>query len=239
MDYSSLFKIRCSAIYSIMGGTIGASESQLKFIKEMEAREKPMTDNMREKYNGCIDDRDNPKPTAGMKSYCEDWLKEQIYGIKKNIKSKYLDKGNASENEAIEFIESYYRLGFIIKNEQHFEDKYKTGTPDIIRPRHIRDTKCSWDAFSFPLFEKKLDPQYWWQVQGYMDLTKKKLAYVDYVLVNTPEEIDFDAHDYSNVAKKYRVKSFKVKRDDAAIKEIAVRVKMCRNYIKELQNLIK
>ena len=48
------FKIRASAIGKIMGGSVGATTAQLKFIKEMEERDKPMTDNMRAKYDEYI-----------------------------------------------------------------------------------------------------------------------------------------------------------------------------------------
>ena len=56
------------------------------------------------------------------KSYLEDWYKEQIYGVKKQIKSKYIQKGLALEDQAIEFYSVAMEKDFMIKNLDHFED---------------------------------------------------------------------------------------------------------------------
>ena len=167
-------------------------------------------------------------------SYCQQWLKERIYGTRKQIYSKYLDKGIQLEMSAIAFVENYYHYDFLVKNEKHFESDYLTGTPDIITPKEIRDTKCSWDCFTFPLFEQEVDKGYWWQMQGYMALTGRNVAYVDYVLLDTPEELDQYAPTYDNVKDKYKIKSFKVERDNDAILSIYERVKECREYINQL-----
>ena len=50
------------------------------------------------------------------KSYIEDWVKEQIYGVKKQIKSKYIQKGLALEDMAIEFYSIAKDQSFMIKN---------------------------------------------------------------------------------------------------------------------------
>jgi len=167
-------------------------------------------------------------------SYCQQWAKEQIYGVRKEIYSKYMDKGIQMEMAAIAMVENHYNYDFLVKNEKHFENDYLTGTPDIITPNEIRDTKCSWDCFTFPLFEQEVDKGYWWQMQGYMALTGRNVAYVDYVLLDTPEELDQYAPSYDNVDDKYKIKSFKVERDNDAILSIYERVKECREYIKTL-----
>ena len=168
------------------------------------------------------------------KTYCETWLKEQIYGRRKEIYNKYLQKGLDMENEAIALVEDHYNYDFLIKNEKHFANNFLTGTPDLILPDCIRDTKCSWDCFTFPLFESKLDKGYYWQMQGYMALVGRDVAYVDYVLVDTPEELDSNAESYRMIDVDYRVKSFKVERNDTDIKAITERVKLCRDYINSL-----
>jgi len=168
------------------------------------------------------------------KTYCETWLKEQIYGRRKEIYNKYLQKGLDMENEAIALVENHYNYDFLIKNEKHFANDFLTGTPDLILPDCIRDTKCSWDCFTFPLFETTLDKGYYWQMQGYMALVGRDVAYVDYVLVDTPEELDSNAESYRMIDVDYRVKSFKVERNDADINAITERVKLCRDYIKSL-----
>lgn len=168
------------------------------------------------------------------KTYCETWLKEQVYGRRKEIYNKYLQKGLDMENEAIALVENHYNYDFLIKNEKFFSNDFLTGTPDLILPDCIRDTKCSWDCFTFPLFDTNLDKGYYWQMQGYMALVERNLAYVDYVLVDTPEELDSNAESYRMIDVDYRVKSFKVERNDADIKAISERVKLCREYINTL-----
>jgi len=165
-------------------------------------------------------------------SYCEQWMKEQIYGTRKEIYSKYMEKGIQMEDEAISMVETNYEYPFLFKNEKYFENDFMTGTPDIILPDMIRDTKCSWDCFSFPLFDTELDKGYYWQMQGYMGLTDRPSASVDYCLLNTPEDLDKFALDYSECEMKYRVKSFAVEYDADAVQRIYNRVEDCRDYIK-------
>ena len=66
------------------------------------------------------------------KSYIKEWLIEQIYGFRKEIKSKYIDKGNKLEDTAIDKAIEWLDLDFVMKNEDSFEDDFFTGTPDII-----------------------------------------------------------------------------------------------------------
>ena len=161
------------------------------------------------------------------KSYVKEWLIEQIYGFRKEIKSKYIDKGNKLEDTAIDKAIEWLDLDFVMKNEESFEDEYFTGTPDIITNDEILDTKCSWDAYSFPLFDTELpNKDYFYQMQVYMHLTGKKKARVVYVLLNTPEELTWEEkHDYSNMDKKYRIKDFVVEYDAEIIATLQEKVK--------------
>ena len=170
------------------------------------------------------------------KSYIKEWLIEQIYGCRKEIKSKYIDKGNKLEDTAIDKAIEWLDLDFVMKNEDSFEDDFFTGTPDIITNDEILDTKCSWDAYSFPLFDKELpNKDYFYQMQVYMHLTGKKKARVVYVLLNTPEELTWEEkHDYSNMDKKYRIKDFVVEYDAEIIATLQEKVKESRKYIETI-----
>ena len=170
------------------------------------------------------------------KSYIKEWLIEQIYGFRKEIKRKYIDKGNKLEDTAIDKAIEWLDLDFVMKNEDSFEDEFFTGTPDIITNDEILDTKCSWDAYSFPLFDKELpNKDYFYQMQVYMHLTGKKKARVVYVLLNTPEELRWEEkHDYSNMDKKYRIKDFVVEYDAEIIATLQEKVKEARKYIETI-----
>jgi hypothetical protein len=172
------------------------------------------------------------------KTFAEDWLKESIYGIKKEINSKYLTKGVELEDEAIDKAIAWLDIPFAIKNEKFFEDEFFTGTPDLILEDEVLDIKNSWDAFTFPLFEKEIPTKaYYYQLQIYMHLTGKSKARLVYLLLNTPEKLTYEPQQkYDNVDKKYRIKSFSIQYDSELIKEMQTRVETVREYINTLTN---
>lgn len=170
------------------------------------------------------------------KSYLQEWVKEQIYGVRKNISSKYLDKGNQVEDDAITYAAAEQGWLFAEKNDQYFEDDYFCGTPDVILDEKIIDIKSSWDCFSFPLFYEVIpNKDYYWQLQTYMHLTGKRYAQLAYVLMNTPEELTFEpAHNYNDIESQYRIKTFDIQYDAEEIKQLQEKVQLSREYINEL-----
>jgi hypothetical protein len=170
-------------------------------------------------------------------SYLEELVKSDIFGRQKEFDSKYTKKGIWLEDEAIDTTIRVLGLEFAIKNQQNLSNDFITGTPDLILENEIVDVKCSWDCWTFPMFENELpNKDYYWQMQGYMALTEKQSARVVYLLLNTPAELNYNIEDdYSNVPIEKRIKSFTVERNDADIELIYTRVQECRNYI--TQNL--
>lgn len=174
------------------------------------------------------------------KSYLETWVKEQIYGVEKQIKSKYLTKGIDVENLSIDYYAEQYNLGFVLKNQDYFENDFMNGTPDLIHEGFIYDFKSSWDCFTFPLFDTDYDKGYWMQLQVYMHLTKVNKGKLVYTLQNTPDELVWDEPiDYSGLSSKYRIKEFEFDYDPEFIQSVEQRVLECREYINYLTNLIK
>lgn len=250
------FKIRCSAIGEIMAGNVGASDSQLTNIAVMEAREKPMTANQKEKYDKDIIARDNPQLPATAKTHCHNWLREQLYSRRKEISNKYCDKGNSVEDQSIRFLNSVLLTEYV-KNEEYKENDYLTGTCDIKGYDHIRDMKNSWDCYTFPLFDHGIkEIGYKWQLQGYMELYDKDYGHLDYTLMDAPfhivkqeakrrafkdgvdyEDIFSDVQalmTYSNLDNSLRYKTFFIERDHLDIQKVYKRVDMCRAYIESL-----
>ena len=170
------------------------------------------------------------------KSYLQEWTKEQIYGVRKSIKSKYLDKGNQVEDAAIDYASAEKGWLFAEKNEEYFEDEFFCGTPDVILDDKIIDIKSSWDCFSFPLFFNGIpNKDYYYQLQTYMYLTGKTKAQLVYVLMNTPEELTFEeSFDYTEINSKYRIKIFDIDYDEEVIEELKNKVIESREYIKTL-----
>lgn len=170
------------------------------------------------------------------KSYIQEWAKEHIYGVKNQIKSKYLDKGLMLEDTAIDKAIEWLDLPFTMKNENFFEDEFFCGTPDLIVNDIVYDIKCSWSCFSFPLFEKEIPTKdYFYQLQTYMHLTGCKKAVLTYVLLNTPDELTYEEkHNYDNVDKKYKIKTFEIEYNSEVIEDLKNRIINVREYINTL-----
>lgn len=193
-------------------------------------------------------------------TYCKNWLKSQILDRRFEIKSKYLDKGNIMEDDALDLVAEQLGLGMLIKNEKQFSNDYMTGEPDAIPKEYVVDVKNSWTWATFPMVDIEIpDSDYYWQSQVYMCLTKKKHYRLCYTLLDTPEHlIHKEAHwyalnngyedadtkmfrrfhkqmTYSDIPNDKRIKIFKIERNDSDIELIQIRVLECRDYIKTLE----
>ncbi len=195
-------------------------------------------------------------------TYCQDWLKEQIYQRRVEFTSKYTSKGNIMEDDSLDFIADSLGLGMLIKNEEYFENDFITGTPDTLPREYVIDAKNSWSFATFPLLDTELtNKDYWWQMQSYMWLADKKKAKVLYTLMDTPLHLieseakrhcwsgGYDYTDeileefkkrmtYPDIPKEMRIKSFDVECHEGAIESIKARVIECRTYIKTLIELL-
>ncbi len=228
------FKIRCSAIGHIM------TEPKLKAAKKA----------------GELSE------TA--KGYCEDWLKGILYNRKLEFTNKYTEKGLIMEDASIDFLSEQLGLGMLFKDDQFLENDYMQGHMDISLPDYVFDVKNSWSWETVPLFKKEIpNSDYYWQLQGYMELANKKAAKLIYVLSDTPQHLierearnycfyngygDMDIEIYNEFCKKLtyqdvdpklKIKIFDIARNDEDITRIKIQVEKCRIYIDKLLNQIK
>jgi hypothetical protein len=197
------------------------------------------------------------------KTYIEEEVLRAKYGIIKTFSSRYTDKGNLVEDEAIEMAANALELGFLYKNHEHFSNDFLTGTPDVNTGDVLLDVKSSWDATTFPFFATEIPTKdYYYQLQGYMELTGKTEALLVYCLVNTPADMIEDEirsahwnarlidesqelrdevlkrHSFDHIPDNRRVKFFKVEKDEQVIAEIKDRVELCREYFNTLYNFL-
>ena len=204
-------------------------------------------------------DREAGILSEGAKTYCEDWLKEQLYKRRKEFTSKYTDKGNVMEDNSLDFIAERLKYGILIKNEKRYENDFMTGTPDVVLENVLIDVKNSWDCFTFPRFAKEIpNKDYYWQAQSYMELTGVDKYKLIYVLSDTPkhliereaffyaknngyEELSSEMYDefekkmtYGDIDNKDKIKVFDIDRNDEDIDFIMEQVVKCRNFINGL-----
>jgi len=175
------------------------------------------------------------------KTYAETWLKEQIYGYKHEVSSKYMEKGIEVEDESIDYIAEELGYGFLSKNTMSYENDFLTGTPDLIVDGVVIDIKNSWSHWTLPLFDTEIPNKgYYYQLQCYMALCNLDKAKLIYTLMDTPTDI-LNAwtdvpYSYEDIESKYRIKVFDVERSDEDIDKIYERVAECREYIKTLNS---
>jgi hypothetical protein len=197
------------------------------------------------------------------KTYVEEQVLLEKYGIRKTFSSRYTDKGNLVEDESIRIASEALELGFLIKNDEHFSNDWLTGTPDVNTDDLLLDVKSSWDATTFPFFATEIpNKDYFYQLQGYMWLTGKQKSLLVYCLVNTPEDMVQDEirrahwnaklleedqelieqvtkrHNFDHIPDNRRVKFFEVQKDEQIIEQIKERVELCREYYETLYNFL-
>ena len=207
----------------------------------------------------CSEILTNDRSGKGMgetaKTYCKEWLIGQLYGKKKEVQSKYLERGIISEQDAIDFVANYFDYGILLKNEMLYENHFLTGTPDIILKDKVIDIKCSWDCFTFPLLLNDYPKAYYWQAQCYMILTGIQRFELIYVLLDLPKHLiereawnyarangydtvdDYifdlikEKHTYKDVPDFLKIKKFDIVFNTEAKDIIEKRIDDCRSYI--------
>jgi hypothetical protein len=174
-------------------------------------------------------------------TYLKDWYAEKLYCDTSEIRSKYFDKGNLQENEAIEEVVIKFDLGLGFKNLTFFENEYMTGTPDLLTETTVYDTKCSWNGKTFlDSVTNPIDKDYEWQLLGYMELTKRRESKLCYLLLNTPEESNYGNEViYDNIPMNFRFKSFDIEYSEEKIKAIEEKVIKCREWLSNYDQLVK
>lgn len=175
--------------------------------------------------------------SVGAQSYIKDLYLQDVFNTSKEFYSKETEKGTLMEEEAIEYLMDHSDLGFMTKNEEHFENDYIKGTPDVILSDRVVDIKCPWDCFTFKAFFKDFKPPqiYIVQLQCYMELVGVDQATLAYVLMNTPTHLDPDGLDYSLFPPEKRIRLFHFQRDEALIEKLYSKVKSSQDFYQFLK----
>lgn len=118
-----------------------------------------------------------------------------LYGRKKDITTKQMDKGILCEPDSIKLF-SKVEGKIFFKNEQRLENDFFCGHPDIFEGESIGnataiwDIKSSWSLDSYiPKLIEPLDRGYEAQLNAYFDLTGAQEGGIAYCLVDCPLSI--------------------------------------------------
>lgn len=213
-------------------------------------------------------DKEAGNLSEGSKTHLTDVYIREKYGRQTDISSKFIEKGLMVEEDSITLY-SRVKKHFFKKNEDHLTNEFIKGTPDLYTGKVIQsadtiiDIKSSWDIFTFfRAKHKKINPLYYWQLQGYMALSGAKKATLAYCLVNTPDSFIQDekrkifykmnittedneiyqdacrhlelAMTYEDIPMSERVAEFEITRDDEGIEKLYKKIIRGREYLKEL-----
>lgn len=174
--------------------------------------------------------------SAGAKTYLGKLAKQFVYSYNKVVETKYMDKGLACEEEAIEMI-NRLRFKSYAKNTERREDEFLTGECDIYVPGvKTIDTKVSWDLDTFPaLSEDCHDSLYEWQGRAYMRLWDVPEHEVCFVMLDTPDELiryeQRELHEVSHIDPALRLTSITYQRDMALEEKMINKCRVAQKYL--------
>lgn len=116
---------------------------------------------------------------------------QEKYNRREIIINKYLIKGLEQEDLSIELYNSIYNKK-TKKNERYYSSNQHlfAGTPDLLAYNLVIDIKSCWDLYSFSKKNASMgEKDYYYQLLGYMILTKRKKAQLCYTLIDNEESV--------------------------------------------------
>ena len=183
----------------------------------------------------------NSKKEGELSQTCKSFLHEWYANDNEPIYSKYIDKGNFCEGEAIDMMAKVLGFGVAEKNREQKEDDFFIGECDVVLSSCIVDTKCVWDNKSLhDKAIKRLDEDYELQLLGYCHLWNKPKGILFYALLDTPGEVNYEQEvSFSYIPENERWIAYEILANEEKIKAIQKRVIECRKYLIIFDLLIK
>jgi hypothetical protein len=182
--------------------------------------------------------------SEGAKTYIKEVAKENFYGYRTDINSKYIFKGRDQEFDSIELLNSV-RFTNYEKNTVRMVDEWMTGEADIVTDDLIIDIKTSWSLDTFPaLAEDGYDSKYEWQLRAYMMLYNKPKAELIYCMVTTSNELlneweNLALHRVDHIAPEKRITVLSFERDEQKESDIIEKLKAATEYYNEYYKLLE
>lgn len=180
--------------------------------------------------------------SVGAKTYLKSIAREIVYEFSQEIDVKYMRKGLACEQNSIDLLNAVYFKSYT-KNQVRVETALMSGECDILQPKYVRDTKTCWSLATFPILaEDGEDKLYEWQLRGYMHLYDRPLAYLDYCMVSTPEELrsyeQVELHEVEHIDPQLRVTTLSYERDMELEEKMLIKCEAAQKYVEEVKRQI-
>ena len=181
--------------------------------------------------------------SATCKTYIKELVKEDLFGYKSTIDSKYLTKGIDMEDTSIDLYNEVHGTLYL-KNTERLSNEFITGECDINAEDKIIDIKSSWSLETFPASPEDVNNKdYEWQLRAYMWLYDKPKAELAYCMVSTPDYLlkewdNLGIHKVDSHDPFLRVTTISFERDTEKEELIAQRVKDCREFYNEYKDSI-
>ena len=262
MDFSN-YKFRPSCLGRLMINARGSgiTDKQLELLNQLANKEK-RTEKQQELLDSLIEKRDAPPELSETtKAFLKEIYIEEVFNRKKDITSKYTEKGTLVEEDSISLASSVLDV-MLLKNEEKYSNDYIQGTPDIIFDSQVWDIKSSWDIWTFGNADGS-NKDYYWQLRAYTWLLGVNKAKLVYCLVNSPEhliadEVRVQAYrngligkeeteefykmeddirflmTFDDIDPKLRIKTFDFEFKDSDIEKIIDQITIARQYLSEL-----
>lgn len=219
--------------------TASITPLQLQALNDLLSKVK-LTEKQAEKRDELIAKRDAPPQlSAGAKTYVRDIVDSIEYKYTSDFYSKETDKGTICEQYSIDLLNRLTFNSYEKFPDGNYENDYLTSRGcDIKHGRVVRDIKSSWSKKTHPKSWKQAESKlYEWQLRAYMMLFDCDDAYLDFMLVDTPDELigyeDPSLHCMDDLTDSQRWTSIHYKRDLTLEKKMIRNIKLAWDYADE------
>ena len=180
--------------------------------------------------------------SAGARTHVRGLVREAVFSYEPaELHTRPILKGKQVEPDCIAVVARQTGRP-LVKNTERRDNGLITGECDIFDAplRHGRDIKAPYSMENMPIvLADAYDSDYWWQMQGYMILWDAESWSVDYVLVNTPEDLigpvePAALHYVDHIPEHLRWTTWLVKRDRSVEQVIVDKVTAARRYYREV-----
>lgn len=184
-----------------------------------------------------LDELKQQSLSVGAKTYIRLLAAQSIFGVDfMGPETKPMAKGKRVEQECIELL-NRVRGYHIAKNTERKSDGTFSGEADTLNFAALRghDIKASWSIATFALLPIDcVDADYEWQMRTYMRLWCLPLWEVNYVLVDTPEDLigfeDPALHRVGHIPERFRLTTWTVHRDLDIEARMDIKAEAARKY---------